>query len=120
MGYTSSTNTLTKSTLDFIGNTNGAKKYVYFVQYTKGDETAATLSISYIKDKLSATTQFKSSPVDTATVAQTVFTITGSQNVCIPITVPACVTHIVAALGSTGSTPTGTIVIDGFVDSTTN
>jgi hypothetical protein len=121
MGFTASTNSLKQSTLTFTGNIgrSGAKKFVYFVQYTKGDETAATLSISFIKKSISATTTFNSSPVDTATVAQQVFTITGTQNVAIPVTVHECADSIVAVLASTGSTATGTIVVDGFPDLTT-
>ena len=120
MGFTASTNTLKQSTLDFLGNTAGAKKYFYLVQYTKGDETSINLTISFIFDKISTTTQFKSSPADTATVAQQTFTMTGTSttNWCIPVTIPAFVTHIVAALGSTGGTPTATVVIDGFPDTT--
>jgi len=121
MAFTATTNSLKKSTLTFTGNIgrSGAKKFVYFIQYTKGDETAATLSISFIKNSISTTTAFASSPVDTAAVAQQVFTITGTQNVTIPVTVPMCASAIVAILANTGSTATGTIIIDGFPDLTT-
>jgi deoxycytidylate deaminase len=116
MAFTASTTTLKKSTLDFIGTLTGtsANKFVFYVQYTKGDETSINLAISFIKIRLSASTQFKSSPLDTATVAQQVFTITGSQNVRIPVTVSDEADSIVAALGNTGGTPTGTVVVDGF------
>ena len=116
MSWTATTTTLTKSTLDFIGNLKGTHADIFYcyVQYTKGDETAATLSLSFIDDRISATTQFKGAVKDTATVAQLVFTVTGTQNVCIPISVPPDASHIVLALSHTGSTPTGTIAIDGF------
>jgi len=116
MAFTASTSTLNKSTLDFIGKIRGARttKFVYYIQYTKGDETSIKLSISFIKNRLSTTTQFVSSPVDTATVAQQVFTITGTQNVRIPVTITEEADYIVAALGNTGGTPTGTVVVDGY------
>jgi hypothetical protein len=118
MAWTATTSSLKKSTLDFIGNVGrtGATKFVFYVQYTKGDETAATLGISFINDRISASTQFVSSPVDTATVAKQTFTITGTKNTVVQVTVPKCVSSVVAALGSTGSTATGTIVIDGYPD----
>lgn len=118
MAWTATTSSLKKSTLDFIGNVGGtgATKFVFYIQYTKGDETAATLSISFINDNISSSTQFVSSPVDTATVAKQVFTITGTKNTIVQVTIPKCVSSVVAALGSTGATATGTIVIDGYPD----
>ena len=112
MAFTASTTTLGQSVLTFTGNIKGtgAKKYIYFVQYTKGDETNAKLSISFIKNSVT----FLSSPVDTATVAQQVFTITGTQNVAIPVTIPINANSIVAVLSNTGGTPTGTVVVDGY------
>jgi len=118
MAFTASTNNLSLSVLTFTGNIKGtmAGKYVFFCQYLKGDETNAKLSISFIKGAISTTTAFLSSPTDTATVAQQVFTITGTQNVAIPITIPSNATSIVAVLSNTGGTPSGTVVVDGFPD----
>ena len=112
MAFTVSTNSLTLDTLTLTGPVAGAKKYVWFISYVKGDETNAKLSVSFIKGGVT----YVSSPLDTAAVAQQVFTITGAKSVAIPVTVPAGVTSIVGVLSNTGGTPTGTLVVDGYPD----
>lgn len=117
MALTATTNSLTKDTLDFKGTVggSGASKFVYYVQYTKGAETAVKLSISFIKNSISTTTQFVSSPVDTATAAQQVFTTpSATGNWVIPVTIPKCVDVVVAALAHTAGSPDGSVVVDGY------
>jgi hypothetical protein len=110
--------TLSITGVNYIGNhgRTGAGKYNLCPSYVKGNEDTVTFSVSFIKNSISTTTQFVSSPTDTATVAQQVFTITGTKNAIIPITVPKCVDGIVISLGSSGSAPTGTIAIKGYPD----
>ena len=108
--------TLNITAVNYIGATGKAKKYVYYIQYTKGGETAATLSIGFMKNNLSTSINYVSSPVDIAAIAQQVFTITGTQNVTIPVTIPKCIDSIIASLNGTIATPTGTIVINGYPD----
>jgi len=111
------TSTLKKDTFTFTGNLegSGADKFVYFLQYVVGSGgSAMTLSVSFIKESISTTTTFVSSPTDTATVAQQVFTITGSKNVAVPVTVPLNATSIVAVVSADGAA--GTLVIDGYPD----
>lgn len=111
-----STSSLKQSTFTFTGNIgrSGAKKFVLFVQYVVGDGSALTLSVSFIKNSISSSTTFKSSPTDTATVAQQVFTVTGSMDVAIPITVPINASAIVIIASGDGTT--GTLVLDGYPD----
>lgn len=108
--------TLNITAVTFVGNLAGtnASKYVLFAQYVVGNGSAVTLSVSFRKKGISSTTNFKSSPLDTATIAQQVFTVTGTMNVAIPITVPANASAIVILPSGNGTT--GTLTLDGYPD----
>jgi hypothetical protein len=108
--------TLNITAVTFVGNLSrtNAKKFVLFAQYVVGNGSAVTLTISFRKRAISATTNFRSSVTDTATVAQQVFTVTGTMNAAIPITVPASASDIVILPSGDGTT--GTLVLDGYPD----
>jgi len=110
--------TLSITAVNYIGNCSktAAGKFLYYVAYTKGAEDTATLSISFIKNGLSTCRFYRSSPVDTTTVAQQVFTVTGTKNAVVPVTIPRCVDSVVASLASSGASPTATIVLNGYPD----
>jgi len=116
MAFTSTTNTLTKSTADFIGPLTGlhADTYALKVNYTKGDESTATLAVSFIFNKISTSTQFKCSTLNTATAAQLIFSLSATGIWYLPFSIPPSADKVVVALSSTGSTATGTIIIDGW------
>ncbi len=108
--------TLNITAVNYIGATAKADKYVYYIAYTKGDETTAVLSISTIKNGISETTQYKSNPINTGTVTQTAFTFPATNNYKCPIDISHTDDSIVAILTHSGSTPTGTIAIKGYPD----
>lgn len=108
--------TLNITAVTFVGNLSrtNAKKFILFAQYAVGNGSAVTLTISFRKRGISATTNFRSSVTDTATVAQQVFTITGTMNATVPITVPVSASGIVILPAGDGTT--GTLVLDGYPD----
>ena len=110
--------TLNITAVTLVGNLAGtnASKYVLFAQYVVGNGSAVTLSTSFRKKVISSTTNFKSSPLDTATIAQQVFTVTGTMNVAIPITIPENASSIVILPGGAGVGTTGTLTLDGYPD----
>jgi hypothetical protein len=108
--------TLNITAVNYIGATAKAKQYVFYIAYTKGDESTAVLSISTIKNDISTTTQFKLSPDNTATPAQLAFTLSATNNFKCPLDISKTDDYIVATLTHSGSTPTGTITIKGYPD----
>lgn len=110
----------------YLANTNyrstqyhGNKVY-YDIVYTKGDETSVSFTISYLYTSTAptATTNLSYFPeADSSGVITTMTrTMSASGRYTISAEVPDRATYVVITFANTGGSPTGTIVIDGYMN----
>jgi hypothetical protein len=113
----------------YLKNTNyrssqwqGNKAY-FDIVYTAGDETSVSFTISYLYAAAAptATTNLSYFPESDSSGQFSVMTRTllksvGNQRYTVAVDVPDRATYVVITFASTGGTPTGTIVIDGFMN----
>jgi hypothetical protein len=90
------------------------------VVYTKGDETNVYFTIGYLYGTTvpTAVTNVSYLPESDSTGTLTALTryIAASGRYTIKVDVPDRVTYVVITFAATGGTPTGTVVIDGYMN----
>lgn len=97
-----------------------ANKVYYDIVYTKGDETSVSFNIAYLYASAAptATTNLSYFPEADSTGLLTSMTRTMSATgrYTISAEVPDRATYVVITFANTGGTPTGTVVIDGYMN----
>jgi len=89
------------------------------VNYTKGDETNASITIQYCMTAAvpAATTIYNFPEASSAGVISSLTrTITATGKYALPVEIPARAKYIIITIANTGGTPTGTVDLTGFVD----
>jgi len=97
----------------------GNKAY-FDIVYTKGDETSVSFTLSYLYASAAptATTNLSYFPEADSTGLLTTMsrTMSATGRYTVSIEVPDRATFVVITFANTGGTPTGTLVIDGFMN----
>jgi hypothetical protein len=97
-----------------------ANKVYYDIVYTKGDETSVAFTISYLYAATAptATTNLSYFPESDSTGLLSTMSrsISATGRYTISAEVPDRAKYVVITFAATGGTPTGTVVIDGYMN----
>jgi len=97
----------------------GNKAY-FDIVYTKGDETSVSFTLAYLYSATAptATTNLSYFPEsDSSGVLSTLSrTMSATGRYTVSVEVPDRAAYVVITFANTGGTPTGTVVIDGFMN----
>ena len=99
-----------------------ANKVYYDIVYTAGDETSVSFNIGFLYgDATPAVANIsylpeRDSSGNMSTMSGTLLKATGNQRYTVSCEVPDRAAYVVITFSSSGGTPTGTIVIDGYIN----
>ena len=97
----------------------GNKAY-FDIVYTKGDETSVSFTLAYLYASAAptATTNLSYFPEanSSGVIATMSRTMSATGRYTVSVEVPDRAAYVVITFANTGGTPTGTIVIDGFMN----
>ena len=97
-----------------------ANKIYFDIVYTAGDETSVAFNIGYLYGSAAPAVANISyfpesdSSAQFSVMSRTLLKSVGNQRYTVSIEVPDRAQYVVITFSSTGGTPTGTIVIDGY------
>lgn len=99
-----------------------ANKVYFDIVYTAGDETSVSFTVGYLYGSATPAVANVSyfpesdSSGQFSVMTRTLLKATGNQRYTVSVEVPDRASYIVITFSNTGGTPTGTIVVDGYMN----
>jgi len=103
-------------------NPYAANKVYFDIVYTAGDETSVSFTIGYLYGSTApAVANISYFPESNSSgqfsiLTRTLLKATGNQRYTVSVEVPDRASYTVITFANTGGTPTGTIVVDGYMN----